>query len=475
MSKPEPITVSVRNFGPIEKGSIDLRPLTVLSGLGNTGKSWIAGLLYTLFERLTNERSRLHDQGLVNLDTAATPLQKKLIENPMNWIESIRANKKIVLSENERRAFESIVNTEYANLEKELCHCLGFTSHDKMIRWRTNDETVIHVHSETTSDDPNNFSIQLNMMKHSSEFRISLPYDLEFHGDRTKFGKFISEYLTDANDDRIAIANSIIAKLILDTVYRNFFSSGRTLFVPSVRVGLMNNFRSIVQSALHGELDTQPASSQGTMLRTGISIDFLQNLIGIPSSFMDGEVQKIACGLEKEILGGKIIVEHDLVNFPYFSFVSDSSGEKMPLSAASSTVSQLAPLVLFLRYFGERSHTIIIEEPEIHLHPVSQVKLVREIGRLVNIGYRVIITTHSEFVVTALCNLVIEAENQNGFLSLHPDNVGFWRFDEHSDTEGTIVNEVIWDLDQGGYDHRFDRVSLDILNTWLKERQLSDD
>lgn len=60
--------------------------------------------------------------------------------------------------------------------------------------------------------------------------------------------------------------------------------------------------------------------------------------------------------------------------------------------------------------------------------------------------------------------------------ALHPDNVGFWRFDAQvSADEGTIVKEVKWCSHEGGYDHQFDHVSLDLLNTWLKERKDSDD
>ena len=40
--------VSVSNFGPIESGAVDLRPLTVLVGPSNTGKTYFAVLVYAL-------------------------------------------------------------------------------------------------------------------------------------------------------------------------------------------------------------------------------------------------------------------------------------------------------------------------------------------------------------------------------------------------------------------------------------------
>ena len=42
------IYINVKNFGPIEKAEIDLRPLTVFVGESNTGKTYLAALIYAL-------------------------------------------------------------------------------------------------------------------------------------------------------------------------------------------------------------------------------------------------------------------------------------------------------------------------------------------------------------------------------------------------------------------------------------------
>ena len=40
--------VSVKDFGPIEQANVSLRPLTVFVGPSNTGKTYLATLLYAL-------------------------------------------------------------------------------------------------------------------------------------------------------------------------------------------------------------------------------------------------------------------------------------------------------------------------------------------------------------------------------------------------------------------------------------------
>lgn len=48
MDAQENLNLSVANFGPIAKAEIDLRPLTVFVGPGNTGKSYLTILIYAL-------------------------------------------------------------------------------------------------------------------------------------------------------------------------------------------------------------------------------------------------------------------------------------------------------------------------------------------------------------------------------------------------------------------------------------------
>ena len=46
--QPLNVHIAVENFGPIEKVEIDLGPLTVFVGESNTGKTYLAVLIYAL-------------------------------------------------------------------------------------------------------------------------------------------------------------------------------------------------------------------------------------------------------------------------------------------------------------------------------------------------------------------------------------------------------------------------------------------
>ena len=42
------LEIGVKNFGPIAKAEVDLRPMTVFVGPSNTGKSYLAILIYAV-------------------------------------------------------------------------------------------------------------------------------------------------------------------------------------------------------------------------------------------------------------------------------------------------------------------------------------------------------------------------------------------------------------------------------------------
>ena len=48
ISAAKPLELNVTNFGPIAEGRIELRPMTVFVGPSNTGKSYVAALIYAL-------------------------------------------------------------------------------------------------------------------------------------------------------------------------------------------------------------------------------------------------------------------------------------------------------------------------------------------------------------------------------------------------------------------------------------------
>ncbi len=80
-------------------------------------------------------------------------------------------------------------------------------------------------------------------------------------------------------------------------------------------------------------------------------------------------------------------------------------GPSIDLYNASSSIKQLASLLLYLRHRARPDDLLIIDEPEMNLHPEAQAKLLEILGILVNLGVHVLLTTHSPYLMTHLNNI----------------------------------------------------------------------
>lgn len=69
-------------------------------------------------------------------------------------------------------------------------------------------------------------------------------------------------------------------------------------------------------------------------------------------------------------------------------------------------VSEIAPMILYLKYLVKPGHLLIFEEPESHLYPTNQSYVARAIAMLVNAGVRVLVTTHSDIFLNQINNLM---------------------------------------------------------------------
>lgn len=110
------------------------------------------------------------------------------------------------------------------------------------------------------------------------------------------------------------------------------------------------------------------------------------------------------------MLNGKVNINKDgNVEF------SSSKAPKIKLSfhQSSSIVKTLASLVIYLKFRAVKNDLIIIDEPELNLHPDNQVKLAKIFARLVNKGLRLLISTHSDYLIREFNNLImVSADNE---------------------------------------------------------------
>lgn len=108
-----------------------------------------------------------------------------------------------------------------------------------------------------------------------------------------------------------------------------------------------------------------------------------------------------------DILGGNYqVTDKDGL---FFTPSSKNNGRKMQLSMdeSSSSVRALLNIGFYLKHTAQANDLLVIDEPELNLHPNNQRKVARLLACLVNCGIKVFITTHSDYILRELNNLLL--------------------------------------------------------------------
>ncbi len=104
-----------------------------------------------------------------------------------------------------------------------------------------------------------------------------------------------------------------------------------------------------------------------------------------------------------DIVGGDYVVTDNGT----IHFIPAQGGLALTMDESSSAVRSLLILGFYLRHLATRGDLLIVDEPELNLHPRNQRRIARLFARLVNLGIRVFATTHSDYIVKELNTLIM--------------------------------------------------------------------
>ena len=93
---------------------------------------------------------------------------------------------------------------------------------------------------------------------------------------------------------------------------------------------------------------------------------------------------------------------------------NEFSDNKVNIADVGFGVSQVVPIVIQGLLMGTWESALILEQPEIHLHPKMQMKLADFILSLALSGKKVIIETHSEHIINRFVRRIVEGESGLG-------------------------------------------------------------
>jgi predicted ATPase len=384
--------IQVKNLGAIKEGSIDLsKKLNIFCGPNGTGKTYMA---YAIYGLLKNQIHVGSDEELV----------KKLIEKrtysfPIDFdaIQEYRKN----LIQNFKEDFDSLfgIGEDLAktffgdtiisfNETKNECESKLFScKFDSTISIR---KTKINISKEINS---NEVILEISQKSISNEEINSLNFFL-----KSELLSFLATY-------------PISSVFILPVERNSIFTFSKELSISKQEA--VDHFHAMTSKNKTDRFEIlfKKTTRYPLAIKDGLMIaDDLAETQKNSSEFLD-----FATEIENELLHGKVIINsHGEIQFKSIKAPKKS----LPIHMTASIIKSLSSLVVYLKHLAEKNDLIIIDEPEINLHPDNQIILTRLFARLINKGFRLLISTHSDYVVREINNLIMLSSTKNEVVEL---------------------------------------------------------
>ena len=147
-------------------------------------------------------------------------------------------------------------------------------------------------------------------------------------------------------------------------------------------------------------------------------MDFIRNIFDISKNKTTIK-PNLKSFISKHISNGKYTFDKHLNQI---FFVPKSELKlKLPIHSTSSSVKSLLLFDAYINFVADQNQILIIDEPELNLHPDNQRKMARFLAMLANAGIKVLFTTHSDYIVKELNNLImlygIGVNNQSSIIT----------------------------------------------------------
>lgn len=372
--------LSIEGFGPIKKTVvIEPKALTLLCGANNTGKTYALYVLNALMD----------SRFVAHFDFAKTHA-KALFQEKYFSI-----------------ATDTLLGTNaLKHAEKTISHGLKSTLQRFFV-------------AESTLTESATFAVELDGSEISASASVTLK--VSWGGTDADAGVI---HLEGSQQEQTTVSITgkwASAQQVEDALHRLLMQlylpqrKGRDFLLPAERSGINLLFRelnsrraALLRHVTSQTLDTNELLKDIIVSRYPQPIhDYIEFLNSQPEiKRQTSEFADLAAWLQKEVLRAKYKVDR----YGDISIAPLRSGTELGLHLGSSTVKTFFGLWSYLNHLARKGDWLMIDEPELNLHPHNQLAIAQLLAQLVNRGIHVVVSTHSDYMVRAWGNLIMLGE-----------------------------------------------------------------
>ena len=398
------IKAKFKKIGPIKSAELELGDLTIIAGQNNTGKTYLVYSLYG-FLKYINEPSHWYFLQEFGRDKSITQqldkFAKQLSENGVLSIPLTQCKQlgKQYIQESSRLFSEKSIHNVFSTSRQE------FADAQFNLEMDVNDLT-----NETFIQDVKSLPIPISVS--CTEDRVV--FEREIPKDDPSPDEFI------VNELYIYLGRfvSLEAPSVFILSAERF---GISLFYKELdftKNRLVEELQKISDGKKHFnpfEFITKGSSRYAQPIKD--NIDFTRDLARIQTeksvlTLDDHSIRKMMEGYYKA----------DSNDIRFISRRRKDNRFDIPLHLASSSARGLSDMYFYLKHVASPGELLIIDEPESHLSPSNQILMARLLAFCVNAGLKVLITTHSDYLIKEINNLIMldnDFEAKKEFLTKH--------------------------------------------------------
>lgn len=372
----EEMTLLLNDFGPIHKSKIDINKITVIGGENATGKSTTSKILYCFLRANSARRQEITYDRIIKLIKEKVDYIKNYLRNQegsnikFTDLKSRLTKYDIEAKNSNKNGLEVIIEI-YEEIKDRIDDENISAESQKEVEEKFEEiDNLIYIVEE--NDNPLYVSIMKRLIK--AEFSTD-----DFEG----YFEIIGVHKNSDFDFKINFNNNDLSS---DEVFESegWFSVSDIYYIDSFSI-----------------LDLDQNLGLNNSEHAKYLNDNLKKEADESDDLFDDKVNEKIIKLEEEIediINGKFVYENgELVYTP-------DNGEKCRMKNTASGVKQIGIIQLLLnnRKLKEGSF-LIIDEPEVNLHPAWQVKFAGVLALLVkNLNVSLYINSHSPIFIEAL-------------------------------------------------------------------------
>lgn len=432
----------VENLGPIKKCDISLGQETIFLGKNNSGKTYISYLLYGIYK----EAFKWKDDFITNwLKNNIKPSldEDSISINKAEFTQQLISEVVLKVNTHIHERLPTIFNMnpkEFENTKIELKEADLQFFIDNSLK-----QELLKEYSLSDTDNSTTITFKVEDQERKWIFKLIN----EIHQ---------VEISNNSNPNLIHENITILLSLIFQQV---IFKTPNTLYIPAERNGI-NVFRKDLLEKRGAEtfvLNFEKKEKK-TVYPMPIS-DYMRYLANVDKKSMDEKVNekrlKVWEAFTLSVLKGKYIYNENQDEYFYREVSGNEENieyktKDIPLQVASSSAKSLFGLEYYIKRQFSKGDILFIDEPEMNLDPSNQVNIASLLTLLAKEGVKVIISTHSDYLIRAVTNDILEAKINSTYIK---DEIQAYYFD---------VNEInaLGDLSSMSYLADFDDINAEL-------------